>query len=111
MKKIAVAFLFTNFQLFFAFSQAPVTWTSSDMYLAIRKLNVLGSVLYVAAHPDDENKRLLAYFSKDRMYRTGYLSFKISDSGTNLISNVQGIVLVFIRTSYFLLACNIGTDE
>ncbi|MFL5808259.1 MAG: hypothetical protein ACJ749_01985, partial [Flavisolibacter sp.] len=63
------------------FSQAPATWTSSDMYLAIRKLNVLGSVLYVAAHPDDENTRLLAYFSKDRMYRTGYLSMTRGDGG------------------------------
>jgi hypothetical protein len=38
------------------------------------KLNVLGSVLYIAAHPDDENTRLLAWLSKDKLYRTGYLS-------------------------------------
>src|SRR5262249_42656202 len=74
-------------------SQAPTNWTSADMYLALRKLNVLGSVLYVAAHPDDENTRLLSYFSKDRMYRTGYLSLTRGDGGQNLIGNEQGIEL------------------
>ncbi|MDB5145618.1 MAG: LmbE family protein, partial [Mucilaginibacter sp.] len=39
-----------------------------------KKLKVLGSVLYVAAHPDDENTRLLAYLAQEKHYRTGYLS-------------------------------------
>ena len=47
-----------------AFSQAPQSWTSAEMYQALRKLNVLGSVLYVAAHPDDENTRLIILFVK-----------------------------------------------
>src|SRR6187455_869420 len=80
------------------FSQAPQSWTSSDMYLAIRKLNVLGSVLYVAAHPDDENTRLITYFSKDKLYRTGYLSMTRGDGGQNLIGDEQGIALGLIRT-------------
>jgi LmbE family N-acetylglucosaminyl deacetylase len=95
-----------------SFSQAPVTWTSSDMYLAIRKLNVLGSVLYLAAHPDDENTRLLAYFSKDRMYRTGYLSLTRGDGGQNLIGDEQGIELGLIRTQELLSARRIdGADQ
>src|SRR6266705_1462173 len=94
-----------------SFSQAPATWTSSDMYLAIRKLNVLGSVLYVAAHPDDENTRLLAYFSKDRMYRTGYLSLTRGDGGQNLIGNEQGIELGLIRTQELLSARRIDGAE
>jgi LmbE family N-acetylglucosaminyl deacetylase len=49
------------------------------MYLALRKLNVLGSVLYVAAHPDDDNARLIAYLSKETLYRTGYLSLTRGD--------------------------------
>ncbi len=102
---------FLFFILVFAFSfsgnlyaQAPQSWTSSDMYLAIRKLNVLGSVLYVAAHPDDENTRLIAYLSKDKMYRTGYLSMTRGDGGQNLIGEEQGIELGLIRTQELLSA-------
>jgi len=94
-----------------SFSQPPVTWTSADIYLAIRKLNVLGSVLYIAAHPDDENTRLLAYFSKDRMYRTGYLSLTRGDGGQNLIGNEQGIELGLIRTQELLAARRIDGAE
>ena len=85
-------------------SQTPPSWTSADMYLAIRKLNVLGSVLYLAAHPDDENTRLIAYLSKDRMLRTGYLSMTRGDGGQNLIGDEQGIELGLIRTQELLSA-------
>jgi LmbE family N-acetylglucosaminyl deacetylase len=81
------------------------------MYLALRKLNVLGSVLYIAAHPDDENTRLLSYFSKDRMYRTGYLSLTRGDGGQNLIGNEQGIELGLIRTQELLSARRIDGAE
>jgi len=94
-----------------AFSQAPPSWTSADMYLAIRKLNVLGSVLYVAAHPDDENTRLIAFFSKDRMCRTGYLSLTRGDGGQNLIGDEQGIELGLIRTQELLSARRIDGGE
>ncbi len=94
-----------------AFSQSPVTWTSSDMYLSLRKLNVLGSVLYIAAHPDDENTRLMIYFSKDKMYRTGYLSMTRGDGGQNLIGNEQGIELGLIRTQELLSARRIDGAE
>lgn len=93
------------------FSQAPQSWTSSDMYLALRKLNVLGSVLYVAAHPDDENTRLITYFSKDKLYRTGYLSLTRGDGGQNLIGNEQGIELGLIRTQELLAARRIDGGE
>src|SRR6188508_1558309 len=86
------------------FAQAPQTWTSADIYLAIKKLNVLGSVLYVAAHPDDENTRLIAYLSKDRLYRAGYLSMTRGDGGQNLIGDEQGIDLGLIRTQELLAA-------
>lgn len=85
-------------------AQAPQSWSSADMYLAIRKLNVLGSVLYVAAHPDDENTRLIAYLSKDKLYRTGYLSMTRGDGGQNLIGDEQGIDLGLIRTQELLAA-------
>ncbi len=94
-----------------AFCQAPVSWTSADMYLAIRKLNVLGSVLYVAAHPDDDNARLIAYFSKDKLYRTGYLSMTRGDGGQNLIGDEQGIELGLIRTQELLASRQIDGGE
>ncbi|HEX8022891.1 MAG TPA: LmbE family protein, partial [Mucilaginibacter sp.] len=50
----------------------------------LKKLDVLGSVLYVAAHPDDENTRLLAYLAQEKHYRTGYLSLTRGDGGQNL---------------------------
>src|ERR1043166_1492340 len=111
MKKIVSAFLFANCLLPIAYSQSPVSWTSSDMYLAIRKLNVLGSVLYIAAHPDDENTRLLAYFSKEKLYRTGYLSLTRGDGGQNLIGDEQGIELGLIRTQELLSARRIDGAE
>ncbi|HEX5652166.1 MAG TPA: PIG-L family deacetylase [Chitinophagaceae bacterium] len=92
-------------------SQAPQSWTSAEMYQAIRKLNVLGTVLYVAAHPDDENTRLIAYLSKDRLYRTGYLSLTRGDGGQNLIGNEQGIELGLIRTQELLAARRVDGGE
>jgi len=111
MRRNLLLFICILFLAPFTFSQPPVTWTSADMYLAIRKLNVLGSVLYLAAHPDDENTRLLAYFSKDRMYRTGYLSMTRGDGGQNLIGNEQGIELGLIRTQELLAARRVDGAE
>ena len=85
-------------------AQAPVTITSAEIYLRLKKLNVLGSVLYIAAHPDDENSRLIAYMAKDRLYRTGYLSMTRGDGGQNLIGDEQGVELGLIRTQEMLAA-------
>ncbi|MBI5858539.1 MAG: PIG-L family deacetylase [Sphingobacteriales bacterium] len=108
------AILFISCVLFlvpYSFSQAPQSWTSAEMYQALRKLNVLGSVLYVAAHPDDENTRLIAYLSKDKLYRTGYLSITRGDGGQNLIGDEQGIDLGLIRTQELLAARRIDGGE
>jgi len=94
-----------------AYTQTPLNWTSADIHLALRKLNVLGSVLYLAAHPDDENTRLIAYFSKDKLYRTGYLSITRGDGGQNLIGDEQGIELGLIRTQELLSARRIDGGE
>ncbi|MFD1256815.1 PIG-L family deacetylase [Mucilaginibacter terrae] len=69
-----------------------------------KKLNVLGSVLYVAAHPDDENTRLLAYLAQEKGYRTGYLALTRGDGGQNLIGNEQAELLGLIRTQELLAA-------
>ena len=110
MRKITACVL----SLFFfssLFAQTPKGWTSADIYLGLRKLNVLGSVLYVAAHPDDENTRLITYFSKDKLYRTGYLSLTRGDGGQNLIGNEQGIELGLIRTQELLSARRMDGGE
>ena len=77
----------------------------------LRKLDVLGSVLYVAAHPDDENTRLLAYLAQEKHYRTGYLSITRGDGGQNLIGNEQGELLGLVRTQELLAARKVDGAE
>jgi len=93
-------------------AQAPETIGSAEIFLRLKKLNVLGSVLYIAAHPDDENSRLIAYMAKDRLYRTGYLSMTRGDGGQNLIGDEQGVELGLIRTQEMLAARKVdGADQ
>ena len=100
--------LFINYST----AQIPESIGSSDILLQMKKLNVLGSVLYIAAHPDDENTRLLAWLSKDKLYRTGYLSLTRGDGGQNLIGDEQGIELGLIRTQELLAARRVdGADQ
>ncbi len=94
-----------------AVAQGPATITSAEIYLRLKKLNVLGTVLYVAAHPDDENSRLIAYMAKDRLYRTGYLSMTRGDGGQNLIGDEQGVELGLIRTQEMLAARRVDGAE
>jgi LmbE family N-acetylglucosaminyl deacetylase len=82
-----------------------------DIKQSFKKLNVLGSVLYVAAHPDDENTRLLAYLASEKHYRTGYLSMTRGDGGQNLIGNDQSQDLGLIRTQELLAARRIDGAE
>lgn len=77
---------------------------SSAIVLGLKKLNTIGSVLYIAAHPDDENTRLLGYLANERKYRTGYLSLTRGDGGQNLIGKEQGELLGLIRTQELLAA-------
>lgn len=84
---------------------------SNEIYLNLKKLNVLGSVLYIAAHPDDENNALLPYLAKEKMYRTAYLSLTRGDGGQNLIGSEQGIELGLIRTQELLAARRVDGSE
>ena len=93
------------------FAQSQKTYTSSEILQQIKKLNVLGSVLYIAAHPDDENTRLLAYLANEKLVRTGYLSLTRGDGGQNLIGDEQGIDLGLIRTQELLSARRIDGAE
>lgn len=85
-------------------AQAPKRWTSAETFEAIRKLNFLGSALYVAAHPDDENTALIAYLANEAKAETAYLSLTRGDGGQNLIGPEIGEMLGAIRTQELLAA-------
>ena len=110
MRQLAVLLFFAGCS-FSVLAQTPKTYTSSEILLQLKKLNVLGSVLYIAAHPDDENTRLLGYLANEKLYRTGYLSMTRGDGGQNLIGDEQGIDLGLIRTQELLSARRIDGAE
>ncbi|MGY3090449.1 LmbE family N-acetylglucosaminyl deacetylase [Hymenobacter sp. UYAg731] len=87
-----------------ALAQTPKTYTSSEILLGLKKLNVLGSVMYIAAHPDDENTRLIAYMANERLLETSYLSCTRGDGGQNLIGPELREGLGVIRTQELLAA-------
>jgi LmbE family N-acetylglucosaminyl deacetylase len=92
-------------------AQAPRSYTSSEILLQLKKLNTVGAVLYIAAHPDDENTRLIAYLANEKCLRTGYLSLTRGDGGQNLIGPEQGVELGVIRTQELLAARRIDGGE
>lgn len=79
--------------------------------LAVERLNVLGSLLMIGAHPDDENTALLAYFARGRHIRTAYLALTRGEGGQNLIGSEQGALLGVIRTQELLAARRIDGAE
>ena len=85
--------------------------SSSEIYKKIQKLNTLGSVLYVAAHPDDENTRLISLFSNQYNYNTAYLSMTRGDGGQNLIGTELRESLGLIRTQELLEARKIDGGQ
>ena len=103
---IILIFLFLN-----SFSQQPQKPDAVEIFNAIQKLNFLGTVLYIAAHPDDENTRLIAYLSNEKKARTGYLSLTRGDGGQNLIGPELRELLGDIRTQELLEARKIDGGE
>ncbi|MCB0704104.1 MAG: PIG-L family deacetylase [Saprospiraceae bacterium] len=100
--------------LFFSTSlqaQKPDQYTSADLHAAIAKLQVLGSALFVAAHPDDENTRMISWLSNERKVRAGYLSLTRGDGGQNLIGPEIQELLGVIRTQELLAARRIDGGE
>jgi LmbE family N-acetylglucosaminyl deacetylase len=93
------------------FAQKPQKLTSNQVYEKIQKLNFLGTALYIAAHPDDENTRLIAYLANHLKARTGYLSLTRGDGGQNLIGSEIRELLGVIRTQELLAARRIDGGE
>ncbi len=92
-------------------AQQPKKPTASQIYHNLEKLNFLGSALYVAAHPDDENTRLISYLANDMHAKTAYLSLTRGDGGQNLIGPEIRELLGVIRTQELLAARAIDAGE
>lgn len=92
-------------------AQQPSKPNAIDIYNQIQKLNFLGTVLYVAAHPDDENTRLISYMANGIKARTGYLSLTRGDGGQNLIGPELRELLGVIRTQELIEARKIDGGE
>nr|WP_294924600.1 PIG-L family deacetylase [uncultured Flavobacterium sp.] len=104
-------FLILLLSIQISFAQQPQKPNSVAIYNQIQKLNFLGSVLYVAAHPDDENTRLISYLSNEVNARTGYLSLTRGDGGQNLIGPQLRELLGVIRTQELIEARKIDGGE
>ncbi len=111
MFQIRLCILFVFSCLTTLSAQQPKKLNSSEIYEAIQKLNVLGSVLYIAAHPDDENTRLISYMSNQVKARTAYLSLTRGDGGQNLIGPEIRELLGVIRTQELLAARRVDGGE
>lgn len=91
-------------------AQRSVSGTA-QILKSLDRLNNTGSVLMIAAHPDDENTALLTYFARGRNFRTGYLSLTRGEGGQNLIGSEQGAKIGIIRTQELMAARRIDGAE
>ncbi|SRX56062.1 PIG-L family deacetylase [Aequorivita sp. CIP111184] len=101
------SFFYRLLFLFFsiaAAAQTPKKPTTSEIYHSLQKLNFVGSALYIAAHPDDENTRLISYLVNDVHANTAYLSITRGDGGQNLVGPELRELLGVIRTQELLAA-------
>lgn len=104
MKKISLIAFLLILNVFVGYAQQPNQLSSAEIYQKIKKLNVLGNVLYLAAHPDDENTRFIAYSANEKLFNTSYLSLTRGDGGQNLIGTEIREELGIIRTQELLAA-------
>lgn len=109
MYTMRVLLFFVLFPLL-SLAQQPLPH-SATIKLKLRKLDVLGSVLYVAAHPDDENTRIITALANDELVATAYLSMTRGDGGQNLIGPEMRDQLGLIRTQELLAARRIDGGE
>jgi len=111
MRKFLVFFIGILIAIPPASAQAPKKLSSSEAFHSLQKLNFLGTALYIAAHPDDENTRLISYLSNEVKARTGYLSITRGDGGQNLIGPELRELLGVLRTQELLAARRIDGGQ
>ena len=90
--------------LLFSFIQSFANKNAAAIYVEVQKLNSLDKILYIAAHPDDENTRALAWFSLGLHAETAYFSLTRGDGGQNLIGKELSEDLGVLRTQELLAA-------
>ena len=93
------------------FSQQPEIMNSAKLKMALEKLQVLGSALYIGAHPDDENTALLAWLSREKKVRAAYLSVTRGEGGQNLLGAEKGPLMGVLRTYELLQARQLDGAE
>ena len=89
----------------------PDALDAGELRVALRKLQVMGSVLYIGAHPDDDNTTLLACLARGRLVRTAYLSLTRGDGGQNILGAETGERLGVIRTQELLASRRLDGAE
>jgi LmbE family N-acetylglucosaminyl deacetylase len=104
IQKISQVFLILLVSATSLVAQQPQKPTASEIYHKLQNLNFIGSALYIAAHPDDENTRLISYLANDIHARTAYLSLTRGDGGQNLVGPEIRELLGVIRTQELLAA-------
>lgn len=102
-KKVIIVSIL-GFNTVFCSAQQVRSSKSSEIYRELKTLKHLPKVLYLAAHPDDENTGLLSWLINDQNVETGYLSLTRGDGGQNLLGTEQGAALGLIRTHELLEA-------
>lgn len=102
-RKVITVFIFGFYTVFCSAQQVRPS-KSSEIYRELKTLKQLPKVLYLAAHPDDENTGLLSWLINDQNVETGYLSLTRGDGGQNLLGTEQGAALGLIRTHELLEA-------
>ena len=85
--------------------------SSSQQYHQLLQLRETKRVLYVAAHPDDENTRMIAHLANGEHAEVGYLSLTRGDGGQNLIGKELGIELGQIRTQELIKARSVDGGQ
>jgi len=108
--RLSLIALFASISIFCR-GQFPERFSSSELYHQLLKAANTSSILYMAAHPDDENTRLISYFENKLHARTAYLSLTRGDGGQNLIGTEIGSSIGILRTQELLAARDIDGGE
>lgn len=111
MTKRSLFIAFTFLSVCSLLAQPSYDYGASEIMQRLQRLNTLGSVLYIAAHPDDENTQLIAFLANQEHFRTGYLAATRGDGGQNLIGPEIREGLGVIRTQELLEARKIDGGE
>ncbi|MEZ4758568.1 MAG: PIG-L family deacetylase [Flavobacteriales bacterium] len=107
-----LSFLVSAFSFQVSAQRPPEQPNAAEILHRMQKLQVVGSVLYIVAHPDDENTRLISWLANGKKVRTGNLSLTRGDGGQNLIGPELGDALGIIRTQELMEARRIdGGDQ